>query len=164
MENETPVMEQETQKQAEPQAQEQAGKLFTQEDVNRILTERLKREREKFVREANTGAQQKETELNEREKTLTAREMRLNCREYVKEKGYPEELLDTLDTSDFETFKKKADGVCAALGWQQPSRIVEPSRSHEPARRRSDARHDGEFSEAFANKPHTPKGRYYDYE
>ena len=104
------------QEQAAPQANEQPGKLFSQEDVNRILAERLKREREKFIRAANTRVQQKEADLIEREKNLTARESRLNCREYVKGKGYPEELLTALDTSDFEDFKKKADGICAALG------------------------------------------------
>lgn len=112
MENETTVMEQETQK--------QAGKLFTQEDVNRIIKERLNREREKYIRDANTRVQQKEAELIEREKKLTAREMWMQCREYVKKMGFPAEMLDALlealNTSDFEGFKKKTDGICAAFG------------------------------------------------
>ena len=106
------------QEQATPQANGQTEKLFTQDELNRILTERLKREQMKYIRAANTRVQQKEAELIEREKKLAAREMRLNCREYVKEKGFPAEQLDALNTCDFEGFKKKADGIYAALGCQ----------------------------------------------
>ncbi len=102
--------------------QKQAEMLFSQEEVNRIIKERLNRERKKYIQEAHARVQQKEAELIEREKKLTAREMWLNCREYVKEKGFPVELLDALldalNTCDFEGFKKKADGIYAALGCQ----------------------------------------------
>lgn len=52
---------------------------FTQEDVNRIVSERLARER----------AKNEPTEETKREQALQAREAKLECREYIAEKGYP---------------------------------------------------------------------------
>lgn len=74
------------------------GKTFTQEDVNRIVSERLAREREKPVDD-------------EREKNLKAREARLDCWDYLDSKKYPAKLLDLLDSSDVEKFKKAADAM-----------------------------------------------------
>lgn len=81
------------------------GKTFTQEEVNQIVSERLKRERTK----AEPSEQEK------RESELAARESKLNCREYLSEKGYPVELLDILDTSDAEAFKGNLDKLCSLL-------------------------------------------------
>ena len=74
------------------------GKMFTQEEVNRIVSERLTREREKPVDD-------------EREKSLKAREARLDCRDYLDSKKYPIKLLDLLDCSDLEKFKAAADAM-----------------------------------------------------
>lgn len=84
------------------------GKMFTQEDVNRIVSERLAREREKPVDD-------------EREKNLKAREARLDCRDYLDSKKYPAKLLDLLDSSDVEKFKSAADAMVSGF----PS-IVQP--------------------------------------
>lgn len=72
------------------------GKVFTQEEVNRIVSERLQREREKQPTE------------DEREKALKAREARLDCRDYLDSMKYPADLLDVLDCSDVEKFKAAA--------------------------------------------------------
>lgn len=74
------------------------GKTFTQEDVNRIVSERLARERAKA-----------EPQDDEREKALKAREARMDCREYIASKKYPVALLDVLDMSDADKFKEMAD-------------------------------------------------------
>lgn len=76
------------------------GKLFTQDDVNRIVQERLSRVKADAASGAQTG---------DRERELDAREARLNCREYLTEKGHPAALLDVLDTTDFEKFKKAVE-------------------------------------------------------
>ena len=65
-------------------------KMFTQDDVNRIVSERLAREREKLTQ------QPKE---DEREQALKARENKLDCRDYLDAKKYPAALLDVLDLS-----------------------------------------------------------------
>ena len=70
-------------------------RTFTQEEVNRIVSERLAREREKMA----------PSEADQREKELTAREAALACKEYINAKGYPAALLEVLDTSDAERFK-----------------------------------------------------------
>lgn len=86
-------------------------KMFTQDDVNRIVSERLAREKAKAEPSA----------IDERESAMRARENELKAREALDKgledmglKGYkcPTEgmgvnaLLDILDTSDSEKFKK----------------------------------------------------------
>lgn len=70
-------------------------KTFTQDDVNRIVSERLAKDREKASKE-----------LNEREQELAHREFRLNSRQKLIDRGYPESLLDALDCSSEEAFDK----------------------------------------------------------
>ena len=70
-------------------------KTFTQDDVNRIVQERLAKDREKASKE-----------LGEREQELAQREFRLNSRQKLIGKGYPETLLDALNCSSEEAFDK----------------------------------------------------------
>lgn len=76
----------------------QGSKMFTQDEVNRIVSDRLARERAKA-----------EPQEDEREKALKAREARIDCREYISNKNYPAALLDVLDVSDAEKFKQIVD-------------------------------------------------------
>ena len=81
----------------------QGGELvFTQNDVNRIVSERLARERQKT----------EPTAIDERETQLKARESRLDCRDFLE--GLTKDgkaasgitgLIDVLDTSDKEKFQ-----------------------------------------------------------
>ena len=75
------------------------GRTFTQDEVNRIVSDRLAREREKLPKD------------DEREKALKAREARLDCRDYLDSKKYPAAILDVLDCSDVEKFKTAADAM-----------------------------------------------------
>ena len=63
-------------------------RTFTQGEVNSILSERLKQERTKFLRE-----------VNEREAALTRREALLTAKEDWTKRGLPADLLDSLDMS-----------------------------------------------------------------
>ena len=89
-------------------------KLFTQEQVNRIISDRLSREREK-PRDA-----ERENELNEKQKALEARENAITCREYISsldiENEHKKVFLDNLDTGDSEKFKATVDGLVKGLG------------------------------------------------
>ena len=76
------------------------GKMFTQDEVNRIVSDRLNREREKLTQQPQE---------DERERALKARESRLDCRDYLDSKKYPTALLEVLDSSDTERFKAAAD-------------------------------------------------------
>lgn len=81
---------------ADPAAgQGTGGRTFSQEDVNRIVQDRLAKDREKASKE-----------LDEREQELAKRELRLNSRQKLADKGYPESLLDALDCSSEEAFDK----------------------------------------------------------
>lgn len=97
-------------------------KLFTQEDVNRIVSERLARER----------AKAEPSPEDAREADLRAREARLSCREYIADNGYPADLLELLDTSDPERFKtavEKLDSIASlpSKNRKPVPRIVAPT-------------------------------------
>lgn len=80
------------------------NRTFTQEEVNRIVSDRLAREKAKATQESD------------REAALTARENALECREFIeKNKEYPAKLLEILDTSNFKDFKDKADKLMEAF-------------------------------------------------
>ena len=82
----------------------QGEKLFTQADLDRIIGERLARERAKAEPSSEDA----------READLKAREARLSCREYIAGEGYPADLLELFDTTDADKFKEaveKLDGM-----------------------------------------------------
>ena len=83
------------------------GKTFTQEEVNRIVSDRLARERAKAEAPA----------ADEREAAMTTREEGLKCRELIADESsiYPAALLKVLDTSNYEQFKKTADALMEAF-------------------------------------------------
>ena len=73
----------------------QGEKLFTQADLERIIGDRLARER----------AKAEPSPEDTREADLRAREARLTCREFISGEGYPSALLEMFDTTDAEKFK-----------------------------------------------------------
>ena len=79
------------------------GKMFTQEEVNQIVSERLKKER----------AKGEPSEQDKRIGELNAKESHLNCREYLMSNGYPADLLEILGTDDSEKFIKNVEKLCA---------------------------------------------------
>lgn len=87
-----------------------AGKTFTQEEVNKIVSDRLAKERAKQEPQSDPAAEQ----LAQREKELTARESRMTCTEYIKEKGLDAALMDILDTGNAEAFKANVEKLLAA--------------------------------------------------
>ena len=91
-------------------------RTFTQAEVDRIIKERLERDR------AKRRAPAEPSEAEKKEAELTARESRLSCREYLLDSGLPSSLLDAFDTSDVNRFKKAVDSVsgCAFCRVQTP--------------------------------------------
>lgn len=88
----------------------QSEKTFTQEDVNRIVQERLTRERSRAGQS-----------LEDREIELARRENRLTCAERLAEKCYSKDLLDILDTSDADKFMENVEKL-AAMGLRSERR------------------------------------------
>ena len=96
----------------------QSERMFTQDEVNKIVSDRLARDREKRTTQQNETT--KEQELN-------AREARLDCRAFLVEKQYPVDLLDLLDTSDVEKFKAAAEKLHALYSAERNrARFVNP--------------------------------------
>ena len=113
------------------------GKLFTQAEVDKIIKERLARERAKAV-------PQEPTEAEKREANLTARENRLSCREYLLDNKLPTELLEVLDTSDVAKFRRAAETVHGlmksykmpyAAPLYNPDVPIDPNTGFEPDRK-----------------------------
>ena len=71
------------------------AKTFSQDDVNRIVGERLAAEKRKG-----------EAALAEREQQLAQRELLLTAKEKLAESGLPVELLDALNVSSPEAMEK----------------------------------------------------------
>ena len=75
-------------------------KTFSQEDVNRIVQERLAKDRAKASED-----------ISKKEKELADREFRLNSRQKLIDRGYPESILDALNCSSEEAFNKSLDAL-----------------------------------------------------
>lgn len=78
--------------QPEEKDTQQGERTFTQEEVNRIVQDRLAR--------FKTEPSDKEKELEQKEKELTIRERKLRAAEAFNEKSLPKDLLEVLDYSD----------------------------------------------------------------
>lgn len=150
MENERTTTE-DRGRQVEPQGkpQENPEKKFTQADVDRIVKERLSRQKASHAEEINEENKAKEHELGEKEAELIRRESRVSCKEYLLEKGLPVGLLDVIDTSDSESFQKRTEKVLEMFGGSR--RAKAPLASTEPPI------HGGSVAAAFRNPVHKPK-------
>ena len=81
----------------------QEDKTFTQEDVDRIVKDRLTREK---------GKQDKNIdEFQEREKELLERELKCEAREILSEYNLPNDFIDYLNYSDKESLDKSIEGI-----------------------------------------------------
>ncbi len=94
---------------ATPADQTGGQKTFTQEDVNRIVQDRLAKDREKASKE-----------LGEREQELAQREFRLNSRQKLIDRGYPESIMDALNCSSEEAFDKALDLIDGLIKERTP--------------------------------------------
>lgn len=85
-----------------PDGNSGSNKTFTQEEVNRIVQERLARERYKSTNSADKS-------LEERERILADRERKFAFKSTLKDKGIPEEVLEALNCTSEETFNKSLE-------------------------------------------------------
>ena len=89
---------------------EETGKVFTQDEVNKIVENRLNRERKRLSSLA-AGVDPKETDLLEREKAVTKKELQIHARASLTERGLPEGVLDFLNYESADTCKKSLDDL-----------------------------------------------------
>ena len=93
------------------------AKTFSQDDVNRIVGERLAKEKAKG-----------EAALAEREQHLAQRELLLTAKEKLTENGLPVELVDALNVSSPEALEKALSTVKTVMdkykAEAQPIKII----------------------------------------
>lgn len=108
-ENTQNTTQQQSTQQGAPTQPEDNGsteKVFTQEDVNRIVSERLARDRAGREVESQIEAASREAALSMREAEFTKKEQAFYCREFLREGGYKMELAELFPTDNVENFKQ----------------------------------------------------------
>lgn len=78
----------------------QAGRTFTQDDVNRIVQERVAKEKGK-----------NSEELDKRAAELDLRERKMNAVQTLRDNGLPDYLVDALNMETDETFQKSMEAI-----------------------------------------------------
>ena len=109
---------------------QQSGKTFTQDDVNRIVQERLAKEKSKAS--SNEDFEKKTAELEKRTTELEARENRLNAVTALRDAGYPDELADVIRCSNADELKKSMEVIDKIIKERTPegwSKKLEEKRS-----------------------------------
>lgn len=99
-------------------------RTFTQEDVNRIVSERLNKEKAK----GDAALAEREQQFAEREKALANREALYDLRDQLKDMGLPAELLPVLNVQDKAALKTALDalkGYIDKYKSEQPHRVYE---------------------------------------
>lgn len=87
-------------------------KTFTQEDVNRIIQERLAKEKSKS-----------DTELQNRMRELDVRERKLNAVQQLRDKGLPDYLVEALNMDTEESFNASMEAI---IKMKNESKTEEP--------------------------------------
>lgn len=89
-------------------------RTFTQEEVNRIVSERLAKEKAKA-----------ENALAEREQAISKRERMFEARKKLQENGLSVDLVEVMDTSSDEALDKAIDAFKRAISTNGSRQIVE---------------------------------------
>lgn len=87
---------------------ETVEKTFTQDEVNRIIGERLSKEKAKS-----------EADFSKREQDLQQREMAVKAKELLAERGLPKDLASVLRYSDEESLTKAIDSIQSLRGFKE---------------------------------------------
>lgn len=99
-------------------------RTFTQEEVNRIIGERLSKEKAK----GDAALAEREQQFAEREKALANREALYDLRDQLKDMGLPAELLPVLNVQDKAALKTALD---ALKEYTDKYKSVKPNRTYE---------------------------------
>lgn len=83
---------------------QESEKKYTDEDVNRIVSKRLTRERERLSKLFNE--EQQESELDIRERNVLKREQKADAKDALIAEGLPSSLADLLSYGDKEEYER----------------------------------------------------------
>ena len=102
-------------------------RTFTQEEVNRIVSERLNKEKTK----GDAALAEREQQFAEREKALANREALIDLKDQLKEYGLPAELLPVLNVQDKDALKAALDalkGLVEKKKEEKPLKVIDVNR------------------------------------
>jgi hypothetical protein len=101
----------EDQRQTTDQDGQHSERLFTQEEVNKIIKKRLydRKKEESESQGISEKLTEREKAVDDREKSVIRRENKVKCQELVADRAYPKELIEILDTSDVDRFEEQAE-------------------------------------------------------
>jgi len=140
------------------QETDEKGRIFTQQEVSRIVADRIKRVKEKADKDHAQALADLQAELaqgiDSQAADLEKRENKLLCREYLIDNGYPVSLLDIINTDNVDEFRTKADRAHADIVQTERQRLTPPPL------RSTENHHEYDrldLKSAFANTKHTPK-------
>lgn len=138
---------------------DEQAKLYTQEEVDKIVKKRLGRERNKFEKTKNKLINESEfsSDLIEREKAVTLKEMKFEYALKVQDEGLPLELVDYIDYSDPENANNSYNEIVGLfkekLNKAVEVRVKEQLRGSTPKRMSSSYNPvDSRISEIFKKK------------
>ena len=133
----------------EPQKTEPApaGKTFSQEDVDKIVAERLARQQKKFdaekqeaaelakmnaAQKAEHAAKKREEELTNREKAVAEKELRFTALGVLEENKLPASLVDCLNLSSADTCNASIEALKKAWPEAVTAAVNNALRSNNP--------------------------------
>lgn len=114
---------------AEPQV-----KTFTQEDVDKIVKDRLAREQKKYAG-LLAGKDPKELELDERENAVARKEMQITAKALLAEKGMSEKALELLNYENEEKLQASVELLKEIITEQSTTRVEEVLKGGKPLKR-----------------------------
>lgn len=124
----------------QPEGNGAAGKMFTQEEVNNIVRERLNRVKAGAAEQdaRATALDEREAAVQQREQAMQKKESRAACAEHCEAKGYDPAFLDLLDTSDPEKFTALVDKLheTAAAGLKAQQEAERAAQTEQSAAQR----------------------------
>lgn len=133
----------------EPQKTEPAavGKTFSQEDVDKIVAERLTRQQKKFdaekqeaaelakmnaAQKAEHAAKKREEELTNREKAVAEKELRFTALGILEENSLPSSLVDCLNLSSADTCNASIEALKKAWPEAVKAAVNDAIRNNKP--------------------------------
>lgn len=109
---------------------EQEEKKYTDSDVDRIVSKKLKRERER-VRKTLTESEQL-SEIEIRERNVLKREMMADAREQLKSEGLPDGLAELMNYESKETFEESYELTKNVFNEAIKAYLIEKARGATP--------------------------------
>lgn len=100
----------------QPEGNGTAGKMFTQEEVNSIVKERLARERAKGQTSDITDTAAEKAQLEADRQKLQDDRNTFECERYCKENGIDTKLVEIIGSSSPEEFKQKTESLRSIFG------------------------------------------------